>query len=74
MKRILMCGILTTVSMFFTGCNSMLTSMTGGGYENIKWDVMETQEERGDWGEAGLMDGETMPETTAPDYYAQNEA
>lgn len=73
MKRILICGIVTAVSMFFTGCNSMLTSMTGGGYENIKWDVMETQPERRNWGEAGLMDGETMPETTAPDYYEMNE-
>lgn len=75
MKRILKAGILgTAVSMFFTGCgSSSLTSGQSGGYKQAAQEVIQTQENREQWGEAGLKEGETLQQKEAPDYYEENE-
>ena len=48
MKRILKaCTVGTAISMFFTGCgSSSLVSGSGGGYQEIKWQVIETQKQK----------------------------
>lgn len=71
MKRILRAGILgTACSIFFTGCgSSALVSGSGGEYQEIKWQVIETQETKEDLGEMSLKEGETHPEKVMPDYY-----
>jgi len=76
MKRILKAGILgTAVSMLFTGCGSgSLVSGVGGGYQEIKWDVVETQENKEKLGNSGLKDGETLPVKEIPNYYEEQAA
>lgn len=73
MKRILKVGIVgTAISMFFTGCgSSALTSGSGVVYEEIKWEIVETQENKEMLGESGLQEGETLPAMEVPDYYEQ---
>ena len=75
MKRILRVGILgTTISVLFTGCGSTsLVSGVGGGYEEIAWEIMETEENRDQWGQAGLPEGETAAPIEIPDYYEQTQ-
>ena len=71
MKRILKAGtVCMAVSMLFTGCGSgSLVSGISGGYQDIKWDVVETQENKEMLGNSGLKDGETLPAKEMPDYY-----
>lgn len=73
MKRILKAGIVgTAVSMFFTGCgSSALVTGGGAGYQEIKWQVVETQENKDKLGESGLKDDETLPAKEMPDYYEE---
>lgn len=73
MKRILKAGILgTAVSMLFTGCGSgSLVSGLGGGYQDIKWQVVETQENKEKLGDTALKEGETLPAKEMPDYYEE---
>ena len=73
MKRILMSGLLCTISIFFTGCSSLFSSK-GKGYQELKWDVLETEENKADWGEAALKEGETAESKEMPDYYETNES
>lgn len=76
MKRILKAGILgTVVSMLFTGCGSgSLVSGVGGGYQDIKWDVVETQGNKDMLGNTALKDGETLPVKEVPNYYDEQAA
>ena len=75
MKRILRMGSLSlAVSMLFTGCGSSgLVNGLVGGYEEIAWDIIETDANREQWGQAGLTEGETMAPIELPDYYEQTE-
>ena len=76
MKRILKAGIVgTAISMLFTGCgSSSLVSGSGGGYQEIKWDVVETQETKENLGSTALKDGETLPVKEMPDFYEEQSA
>lgn len=75
MKRILKMGSISlAVSMLFTGCGSSgLVNGLVGSYEEIAWDIIETDANREQWGQAGLTEGETMAPIELPDYYEQTE-
>lgn len=76
MKRILKaCTVGTAISMFFTGCgSSSLVSGSGGGYQEIKWQVIETQETKENLGSEGLKEGETLAVKEMPDFYEEQSA